>query len=342
VRWVSGRVRRLFEKQPSRGRALILLYHRIAEPLTDPQLLSVSPKHFEGHLEWIVRNCHPMPLGILATKMMEGDVPDRAVSITFDDGYADNLLHGKPLLDRFGTPATVFAASNPILSGREYWWDTLERVFLRPGALPDMMRINIGDTSYQQRVRPVKYDNSMFQRHRSWSVLQRKDPTDRHRTYRQTFEMLASSRPDTIERVVDVLSSWAGLDHTEDNAVLSRTDLTGLRDGGLIDIGCHTSNHAKLSLLSPEQQATEILNGKAAIEAIVKSRAIAFSYPFGGESDYDDESVRIVARAGFNYACTTSHHALRGDVDLFRLPRVIVRDWDDQAFGRWMEQCWYS
>jgi peptidoglycan/xylan/chitin deacetylase (PgdA/CDA1 family) len=37
------------------------------------------------------------------------NLPDRAVAVTFDDGYADNYENAAPVLDRFGVPGAFYA-----------------------------------------------------------------------------------------------------------------------------------------------------------------------------------------------------------------------------------------
>ena len=97
---------------------LVLLYHRIAALDFDPQRLAVTPRHFAEHLEILKACCHPMPLRELVEGARGGTLPDRAVAITFDDGYADALEAGKPALERCGVSATAFLATAYLGSGR--------------------------------------------------------------------------------------------------------------------------------------------------------------------------------------------------------------------------------
>lgn len=107
----------------SRG-ALVLLYHRVADLPSDPWSLAVTPRRFAEHLEVLCAMARPVPLRTAA----EGRAPRRAVAVTFDDGYADNLYAAKPLLEFWGVPATVFVTTGGLDDGRELWWDELERV----------------------------------------------------------------------------------------------------------------------------------------------------------------------------------------------------------------------
>src|SRR2546429_6337719 len=80
-------------------RALILMYHSIAEVDSDPFALRVTPDCFAEHLEVLQKYCQPIPLSQLMRALRDGKIPNRAVVITFDDGYADNLRIAKPLLE---------------------------------------------------------------------------------------------------------------------------------------------------------------------------------------------------------------------------------------------------
>ncbi len=109
--------------------ALILLYHRVAELPSDPCLLCVTPERFAEQMEILMRHTHPLRLQELIRAVQENrSLPSRSVVVTFDDGYADNLSHAKPLLERFGIRATVFVTAGYLEGSREFWWDELERL----------------------------------------------------------------------------------------------------------------------------------------------------------------------------------------------------------------------
>jgi len=58
------------------------------------------------------------------TRLRRGTLPSCAVSITFDDGYADNAENALPLLQKYAITATFFIASGFIDGGR-MWNDTV-------------------------------------------------------------------------------------------------------------------------------------------------------------------------------------------------------------------------
>src|SRR5688572_16739692 len=115
------------------------MYHRVCELDADPQLLCVKPDSFVGQLRHLVSVADVVPLSEIRTTRSR-----RAVAVTFDDGYADNLDPAARCLASFSVPATVFVATGLIGGRLEFWWDRLEALLLhgRPG--PEHLEIEIG------------------------------------------------------------------------------------------------------------------------------------------------------------------------------------------------------
>ena len=141
-----GRLRRLaaWVKFHLSRRAVVLLYHRVAEPGTDPQLLAVSASNFASHLEVIREAYRPVSLRELRKAIQQRSVPHHAVVVTFDDGYADNLTAAKPLLERYQVPGTVFVTTGAVESAGAFWWDELASLLLGRTDLPPSLAVRIG------------------------------------------------------------------------------------------------------------------------------------------------------------------------------------------------------
>jgi peptidoglycan/xylan/chitin deacetylase (PgdA/CDA1 family) len=105
----------------------ILLYHRIADESTDPYNLCLSPSVFETHMRFIREHCCVRPLSQFVPELTSGRLPQRAVAITFDDGYVDNLTTASPILEALGLPATFFVVTDGLDVPQPYWWDVLAR-----------------------------------------------------------------------------------------------------------------------------------------------------------------------------------------------------------------------
>ena len=82
------------------ARLTVLLYHRVL-PTSDP-LLPAEPDAvlFDSQMALLARIFNVLPLEEALSKLRRGELPARALSITFDDGYADNLDVAVPILQR--------------------------------------------------------------------------------------------------------------------------------------------------------------------------------------------------------------------------------------------------
>jgi peptidoglycan/xylan/chitin deacetylase (PgdA/CDA1 family) len=330
-----GKLRRLAGRlsRGSRPGTLILLYHRVAEPCTDPWSLSVTPRHFDEHLEVLREHARPIRLQRLSRGLLEGDLPDRSVVVTFDDGYADNLHNAKPLLERHETPATVFLTTGYIGQEREFWWDELDRLLLQPGTLPETLRLSVSGSIYRWELGKAAYYNSedalrRLRYWRAWGVFR-----SRYRLYRSLWKLLHPLTEDERRTVLDELLAWAnsGPVGRPTHRPLSLKEAAELAQGKLVEIGAHTVTHPALPKLSVASQRDEIQQSKARLEEILGHPVTSFSYPHGYLSE---ETVAIVREAGFACACSSVADIIRPSTDRFRLPRVVVQDWNGEEFAK--------
>ena len=87
--------------------AAILLYHHVSTKT--PSSTSVTPDTFKAHMEYIANNHTVVPLTDVVNALQQNEpLPENAVAITFDDGYANILENAHPILKKLGFSYTVF------------------------------------------------------------------------------------------------------------------------------------------------------------------------------------------------------------------------------------------
>jgi peptidoglycan/xylan/chitin deacetylase (PgdA/CDA1 family) len=134
---VRARLAAISRRLPGgRPRAVVLVYHRVRERGLDPWRLTVDPEIFAGQMETLARDWTPISLSELVEGFARRQLPERAVAVTFDDGYADNLETAAPILVELGIPATLFVAADLVDAGGPPWWDQLVPLLLEPARLP--------------------------------------------------------------------------------------------------------------------------------------------------------------------------------------------------------------
>jgi peptidoglycan/xylan/chitin deacetylase (PgdA/CDA1 family) len=282
---------------------LILGYHRVVEARQDPYDICVSPRHFAEHLEVLRRCARPMRLWELVEGVQAKDVRSGAVAITFDDGYADLLANAKPLLDRNGMPATVFVVAGAL--GGPFWWDELAALL----GTDNGMAARPGEPQAEAAA-PL--------------------PT--------AYHAMRLATPDERERRLTGLRARVGppVDCPDPLArCLTASELTLLARDGLVTIGAHTLSHASLARLPLTEQQREIRSSKLQLEGLLGEPIRGFSYPDGSLTE---ETVNLVKRCDFRYACASQEDAVWSRSDAFRLPRLWPGDWDGAQFEEWLQR----
>ncbi len=108
----------------------IVMYHRI--DVTAPsdrvsQRLTVSPVQFAAELRALRRmGFHTIGIADLARDLALRRAPDRAVLLTFDDGYSDQYRYAFPILRQFGDRATFFVNVGSIGTPRHLTWGDVD------------------------------------------------------------------------------------------------------------------------------------------------------------------------------------------------------------------------
>ncbi len=319
-------------------RCIILSYHRIADPPHDPNLLSVAPRHFEQHLEVLAEMYRPMSLSRLTNDLGEGTLREGALSITFDDGYADNLTSAQPLLEDYGFPATFFVTSGYVATGREFWWDELQRIMLESRTLPDPLELTIDGKRFSWQLDggkppPQGSDGALS----GWNVGMATAPTPRHRAFLEIQALLRDLPLEQRERALEGLrrsSQVRAGEARHEYRPLRPRELRKLARSPWVQVGAHGVTHTRLASLSRGRQRAEIVGTKTWLEKEIGQKIRFFAYPYGGKGDYTRDTVDLVREAGFRGACASYPGWVQPSTDPYQLPRFVVYDWDGREFEK--------
>lgn len=289
------------------ARLSVLIFHRVlAAP--DP-LLAGDPciSRFDEMMGWIKQWFNVLPLDEAVARLGTGSLPARAAAITFDDGYADNLLHAVPVLKRHGLHATFFIATG-FLDGGIMWNDRIIEAVRH--ARTDAIaadRLGLGTVSIATSSEKC-------------AALDRLIPAIKH--------LSPDKRLDMVESVVEACGAELPRD-----LMLTSNQLIELRNSGMA-IGAHTVSHPILALLHHDQALSEISESRDQLESLLGQPVPLFAYPNGKfGTDYNDEHVRMLRSLGFSAALTTTPGAARKTTDPLQLPRFTPWDRTRLRFG---------
>lgn len=112
-RWYRGR-------SAAAGRAPIgiLIFHRVADDAVNDWTTPTAD--FIEAIRWLKRHSRFLSLAEVQQRLRSGRNSYPSVSITFDDGYAENCDVALPLLVKERIPCTYFVSTGPVLEGRPF------------------------------------------------------------------------------------------------------------------------------------------------------------------------------------------------------------------------------
>ncbi len=108
----------------------VLMYHRVC-PLSATEArneltrdLTVLPEDFEQQVRYLAENGFALlsVYDVQRALLEGGSLPEKAVALTFDDGYRDNFEHAFPILRKYGASATIFLVKNTVDDARHLTW----------------------------------------------------------------------------------------------------------------------------------------------------------------------------------------------------------------------------
>ena len=112
------------------GNRIIVMFHGVVKQ-TDFELSvnHISCIDFERQIKYYSENFKIVSLSDIFNSWHEGDVKERLMAITFDDGYENNYTNAFPILQKYQAPATIFVVTK-ILESLDYvlWYDLIDLV----------------------------------------------------------------------------------------------------------------------------------------------------------------------------------------------------------------------
>lgn len=315
-------------KQFTRGSnesALVLMYHRIAEPGIDPWDLSVSPKHFEQQIRMLKEKYRLVSIPELAEFIRKGKIPGNCVCISFDDGYEDNFQLAWPMLESLELPATFFISTYFIQQQEMFWWDELAEMLLSEPVKKKSVSLNIRQElltfHFDDENDPLQY--AKIAAAWKWPA---KPPNNQCEAYLAIWEKLRPLPLPEIKTVLDKLAVTLNYMPVNKNPgkAMSEGQLRELSVSSLCTVGLHTHTHPALSAHSKHVQEKEIRENATRLHTITDIIPTILAFPYG---DYDADLLQLADEMGITMAFVTQEGPVTIKSNLFELGRIQVKDW---------------
>lgn len=284
-----------------------LIFHRVL-PRPDPLFPDVPDvERFAVLMRRLRGWFNILPLSEAVDRLFACSLPARALTITFDDGYADNEAIAAPLLRELGLTATFFVATS-YLHGGVMWNDrVIEALRVFPGDELDLSSLGLGR---------LELPTPQARRGVIELVLAR----IKHLEF--------AEREAAVRAIVDACGNPPMPELMMSGDAVKRLVALGM------GVGAHTMSHPILARLPDEAAMVEIGGSREVLQALTGEPIELFAYPNGvPHQDYTATHVAMTRRCGFRAAFSTAWGVATCESDRYQLPRFTPWDRTPVRFG---------
>ena len=271
-------------RQLSGHSILNIMYHGV----TNEDVTWFSPRHlnkdqFEQQLIYLKKNFDIIPIAEAFYLVQNNIKPKRkSITISFDDGYQNNLQTALPLLEEYHISATFFisgvcAEDMPV---RCIW--------------PDL----ICALDYFNKNTPIEIGNLKFV-----NLIEAKSGE-------HLFDFLKKAPYPERDKIVEKLTLEYGLADKmkqvpeEAWKLMTKEEIIELAGSTRAQIGSHGYLHYNLANVDTETAAQELVRSKSILESLVNTEVFMLAYPDGS---YNDAVKNIAEQTGYRYQLAVAY-----------------------------------
>lgn len=280
----------------------VLHAHELPHYLFTPMALAVHV--FERQMDFFRRRCHVLSLAE-CLNILQNDlpVPERAVVLTFDDGYRELYTVIKPIMEKYRLPVTVFLPAGLIGKETPLWFDAVGQRL----QTADLQNLTFRNDVPDEVITTIQHLRTLSQDRRNVPA-------------RAAVKKIAQLCHDQHKAVVEEVMKLQALPNgAPDNALLDWKMVREMERTGLFSFGSHSISHPRLDLLPEDDLDIEIGESKKLIEAKLDHSVEFFSYPWGC---YNELVINKVRQFGYRCAVALTDAPNYSNADLFTLKRL--------------------
>lgn len=306
----------------------IIMYHYVRNLKISryPEIKGLDYELFLQQIDFIRKNYTVVAMEDVISAVKTGEqLPDRAVLLTFDDGYLDHFVTVYPILRKFGLPGSFFVPSKALMDRQvldvnkihlllasSHEEDLLQKVFAYLDSYRAMgHRIPDNDSLYQELAAANLYDNKnvIFIKR----ILQTKLPeTLRNEITAKLFE-------ESMGLPEEVVSS---------ELYMNLEQIKMMQADGMY-FGLHGHKHYWLGNLSHEDMEQDIQEALAFYNGVINQKEWVMNYPYGS---FNQQVIEHIRKSGCVLGLTTERRIADLDRDgSYTLPRLDTNDYPPKS-----------
>jgi peptidoglycan/xylan/chitin deacetylase (PgdA/CDA1 family) len=274
---------------------LNVMYHGVVQ--NDSSFFSprhIDEKQFEKHLSYLSKNFEIISIEEAFKMYREGIRPSKkTITISFDDGFANNLHNALPKLEKYGVKATIFVSS----------------ILVEKMDFQTLWSEKIAALGYFYKNTPVEIDNKVFTN--LFCKENNLHITDflKNFPYEERDKLIGeiAEKYNLKEKMLDLPNEiWK---------LLNKDELVKLSKSEFIDIGSHAHSHYNLGNIDIRNAVREMQVSKNIIEETIGKEVTSIAYPDGS---YNEDVISQAEKIGYRNQLAVTYK-LKSDFDDTRI-----------------------
>lgn len=278
------------------------IFHRVLPNIGDSKL-AIGLKHFEKCINHISAKYNVILVEDLEKNFFNNDKRKPFATLSFDDGYKDNLEYATPVLEKYNCKASFYIVSKCVEDQKPIWIHELEYYFERTHVLKIDLQFDFLPDDLKIAKLPQSLSRRMlyFRNLKKWLI----------KTTMAQKEMVYKSICNNLNDV------------EIDRMVMNWEELSQLRSAGHY-IGAHSHTHTSLtSIINDDELKREFEEPQRLFKEKLGFLPVSFAYPFG----FCNSRVKLMAKkTGYQLGLAAQWHQVY-DVnkhDSFEIPRIAL------------------
>lgn len=308
------------------NRLYVAMYHytRDLENSRYPEIKGLDYGLFKQQLDFFEQNFHVVTMEQVLDAWHGGTLPDKALLLTFDDGYIDNYLFAYPVLKAHGMQGSFFVPGKTIT----------ENVVLNVNKVHFILACaDIKEIKKSLLVKMESYRGNFAypdtdELWNTYAVANRFDSQDVVFVKR----MLQTVLPEELRGIIatEMFAEFVGLEEGKfsHELYMNRDQIRQMKNDGMF-FGIHGYEHYWLGNLETDQMKQDIGKALEIMGEFIERDAWVMNYPYGS---YNENVIEYVKSKGAKLGLTTDVRVAEvGKNSPFEIPRLDCNDFPPKS-----------
>jgi peptidoglycan/xylan/chitin deacetylase (PgdA/CDA1 family) len=318
----------ILKKENNMGHLYISMYHYTRDLVHSryPLIKGLDLSLFRQQIEFMKKNFNIVTMEeVMDATEGKGKLPEKALLLTFDDGYVDNYMFALPILEEYGVQGSFFIPGKTFSTHQLLDVNKIHYILANANILELVEDVK----GKMDHYRGLEFDyaptDELFNEHAAADRLDSKETVFVKR-------MLQTVLPEQVRNMIcsSLFEKYVGVSEEQLAYELYMTEdqIKTMKRHGMF-IGIHGYDHYWLGNLAPEQMKQDISMALDTLDEFIDRKHWVMNYPYGS---YNQEVLDYIKSQGACVGLTTDVRVADIGADpALELPRLDCNDFPPKS-----------